>query len=432
MTGTPRARGTVLAVLAATVLLTACAPSGPEPELKPDPEPTFAGVVGQDWVMVPVDDGALDDVYWMGHGAGALWALRDEPERTDTLLTSTDAIFWTEVPLDIPDDLVRYPTPYVDDDRIVLAFGTAQPWIVIGDGTDWEILSPDDIADPAITGGTRVLFMGVFDIAPIGDSLLFLQGTRYDDAEFLPCHCRAPLVLHPDGSSEWVAVEGSPLGRADTFGGYTPAAAAIGDYRAFGHLIPTDDGILLVTSWSEGGGHQLRVLHSTDGLAWENRTPSDGNPEVSALTRLVGNDHGWVTATFVKDGLEATDPQRVVLLTSPDGVSWESTFSSDPDEYTGIRHLSATEDGFFAFPYPDFRDHDGADVLFSPDGVEWTRYANVLHLEHEVPALSDSLGVRAVSAIGQGLLVFTSEPDAPLWVSGATPYTPDTEAAASP
>lgn len=419
-----------IASLATLTFLAGCATDPPiptAPSVTPEVEPVFDGVVGRDWIQIPTETDALEDVYWVDYGVGALWALRDEGDRTDVLLTSTDAITWTEVPLGLPDDLRAYPTPYADDDRIVLAFGSGEPWIVIGDGDSWNVLTPDDISDPVISGTRKPVFMRVFDIAPIGDSLLFLFGTRYDDSQGLPCHCRSPLVLHPDGSTEWVAVEGSVLGQLDTFGGYTDSGAN-GRYRALRHLFPTDNGVLLVTSWSEGQGQEIRVLESSNGLDWEDRTPSSRFAGLTGpLAVVVGDERGWVTATMTRDSGDVTDPERLTLLASPDGIEWAPAFSSDLDEYPDIATVEVTDDGFFAFPFPRTTgDRDGADVLFSPDSIEWTTYSNAL--VNELPGgFTESLRVRSVVAVDGGLLVLTTEVDAPLWVSGTTAFTPAPE-----
>ncbi len=416
-----RKRSLVLLVVA--LIATGCSSPAPDaetpaPELEAPPE--FDGVVGRDWVQVPTEQGSLSGAYAIRHGLGSLWALRDD-DGTDSLITSTDGMTWVDVPLDprLPDDIEVSASLYVDDERIVVAYSEqfderrqVAPWIAIGDGEQWEFLAPDEIGRPSVQGSLTLWTSGISGIAPVGDSLVFLVGASWYDggSSTIPCACSAPLVVHPDGSIEWNAVQGSALGQLDSFGGEE-------------QLVTVDDGVLLVTTWGDDASGQkqvFHVFHSADGLTWEDRSAASSVENISStLAPIARSESAWLTATIVSEGFG--EPEQVVLLASPDGIDWEAVYNSESDEFNRIRAVVAGDEGFYAFPLPPTGDRNGADVLYSPDAIEWTAYSNALK------SPLGSLGVESAVAVEGGLVVLTFDDAAPLWVSGQTPYTPTVE-----
>ena len=412
-----------IATFASLSLLAGCASPTPDPEPsapESEAEPGFDGVVGRDWVEIPTAAGALDGVTAIDYGLGALWALRDL-DGSKALLTSTDAIRWEEVPLDPrrPADTSGVMAFYVDDERIVVAHNDNDrraPWVAIGDGTDWRFISPDDIGGPVVTGDDPLQIRGIADIAPVGDSLLILMSVNWErpGGGTVPCSCTAPLVVHPDGSTEWIADEYGLLGTAK-------------DAFAAHDLMPVDDGGLLITNGGrvEGPGTEFQVFHSANGLDWEDRTrPSIVLSSTDVQARVVRNADAWLTASTVREG-DVTSPRRVVVLASDDGITWEPVFYSGDDEYDSSGRIgasAATGDGFFLLlSRPRFK---ATDVLYSTDTVEWTTYRDALQFDF-------SSTVASVVPVDGGLLALavevaiTPEEPARLWVSGATAFTPE-------
>ncbi|MER3388966.1 MAG: hypothetical protein RJQ01_02940 [Microcella sp.] len=410
-----------VAALSALAALAACSSPAPDGGLStPEAEAprAFDGVVGRDWVEIDTAGDVFDDVSRIDYGLGALWAMRN-----DTLLTSTDAVTWTEVPLDPrrPAGASEFPPLlYFDEERIVVAerdSGGAAPWIAIGDGSDWDFFSPDEIGSPVVTGDSPLSIRNVVDIAPVGDSLLFLVGVNWEDPGrgTVPCSCTAPLVLHPDGSSEWVAVENSLLG--------TP-----NNSFASHDLLLVDDGVLLITMGTrdDEAGVGIQTFFSANGIDWVDRTaPSIALSGTNILAPVVRKNSRWLTAATVRDG-EVTEPDRVVLLASDNGIDWEPVFYGGDDEYDApqgsIGATVASDDGFFVFlSHPRLR---ATDVLYSADTVEWTTFREAF--QFETPIVVDS-----IVAVEGGLIALsrhlplTTETPSRLWVSGATPYTPE-------
>ena len=410
--------GVAAAVAAPAVLLAGCAGTAPDPVPSPEaePAPAFDGVIGQDWVEHEGAGEALDHVYAVWSGFGALWALRDNgPDATDTLLRSENAADWHEVELDprMPGDISDQAQWYADDEQLLVAFShytaqfTVSPWLARYDGAEWSFHGPEDFGRPSPSGSLTLHTDSVQAVAPVGDSVLLLVGASWYDggSSTIGCACNAPLVLHADGSAEWIAVQGGPLGRLDTFGGLD-------------RLIPVDDGVLLVTSWLDGTSGfdaRIHVLHSIDGLTWTERTgPSTTEAPVGELTEVVRSGGNWVTATLLRDRTARTE--HVVLLHSSDGMDWTVAYRSEADQYRDIHTVIATETGFYAFPVSPLTDQNGSDVLFSADGRDWAVYSDAV-----TTPWGDTPEVLAATEVDGGLLVHTNERKDPLYLSGATP-----------
>lgn len=417
-----RTRASAIAVLAAVAVLTGCAADAPAP----DPEPTFDGVVGLDWVEIPTDPALMSGfdvpagstVPALRYGMGALWLTLGYD-----VYSSSDGSTWDQVPLDPrrPADLFGSPIVYADDERIVIAQRdrvNPAPWITIGDGSEWEHIAPDEIGSPSVSGSRPLEFRGIYGISPIGDSLLILMGVQWvpEGGGSVPCNCASPLVLHPDGSSDWVAVQDSLLGPS-------------GSFFSAKRLFPVEDGILLITSAGrDGPGIEVKTYHSADGIDWTDRTQTSialysgyGNAPA------VRNDIAWLTVGATRDSLDIdadpTLPDRTLVLVSDDAVDWHVVYTSADDEYWGTGQVAATESGFYVLI--------GSDVISSPDTVEWTVHRDAL-------TVFAPLRLQSVVAVGDGLVALTTdtrsggEEPPRLWVSGMTAFTPDPEATDEP
>lgn len=395
-----------------------------------DPEPRFDGVLGRDWIPIAVPEGTLAGASQLVFHDDALWTLRPDEAGTDRLLRSGDAVTWQEEPLDprMPADEPFLGRLHLVGDRLIVTHfpraatmnETPAFWIAVLDAGEWTFIGPDELGDPALQVVGRYLLRAPSAIAELGDDLVVLvSADSFPEGNSVGCSCYSPLLLRADGTVDWRYLEGTPISDPHSWDG--------GAY-----LVPDDDGLLLVGSWQDPRSDGVvvpRLLHSTDGITWEERETSadEGFDGLSLSSPILRRGDTWV-ATAVTTSDQETDVhpflRRGAMYVSHDGgTNWTLAQLMGEEELRPVAAV-ATDDGFFAFPYPARGpDRAGATVYFSVDGTEWTEYRDTLVDASD--RFPDVEVVQGVTAAGSGMVALTLNEQTPLWVSGLTPFTPE-------
>jgi len=388
-------------------------------------------VVGRDWASIDVAEGTLTGAKKLAYADHALWTLRPDESGTDRLLRSADAVTWEEVPLDprMPTDTAFIGRLHVVSDRLIVTHipetatmnVTPAYWVALRDGSEWAFIGPDELGSPTLQVSHDYLLRSFAAVESLGDDLVFLVSADiFAEGSTTGCACFSPLVLRADGTVDWSLTEGSPIADPKTWDGSAS-------------LISHDDGLLLAATWKHLDDSEdvlPRLLHSRDGITWEERPTSadqafDG---VSFRAPILHRGDTWVAAATVRYAAPSTDdPDRTqgAIYTSQDhGETWTLAQLMDESE---IRPGPAvlTDSGFYVFPYPYHVGHEGTTVYFSDDGTDWIAYPEALSDRTSYSA--DVLFVEDAVAIGDGIVALTSHKQKPLWVSGPMPFALQTD-----
>lgn len=303
-----------------------------------------------------------------------------------SITTSADGTTWTRRSTGTVNDLGAA----IHDGSKFIASGSGGTILTSADGTTWTSVTTGSTADfhKLAYNGTRYVAAGFTGILQSTNltSWTAISGTTSDRYTGLAY-----------GNNTFVAAySATTLGTRTSADGITWSAAnnTTGTGGSTNGIVFGSGVFVIITG---GGGGTTKILSSTDGVAWTDRSPS--GLTATSFDSLAAGGGRFVALTFDRRS-----------VTSADGITWTiNTLPASPAptlsgvQYVGTQFV-ARSSGY------------GASSYVSPDGVTWTLLAN-----STVPNIGPGVIVangNAVVGVGSSGSILRGD------IAGYTPPTP--------